>query len=288
MKPFLFLLFFIIALQNTFAQCTTGNCKDGNGTYNYGWCVYSGEFKNGKPEGKGVMKYDDYTYNGEFKNGLEDGTGEIVNKDGSKENVVYSAGVKTVSGLVKVDEKDYKPLGLDKNCLSGNCINGYGTYQFPSGNKYTGNFIGYRFEGQGAFYFSNGDKFDGIFHNNEKSSGTYYYSIGATYKGTYDDKGNEYNGTVTSVTGISIPFVNGKAIIPPAVTNTDAGQEPQNTQPGKRERIKTTCYACNGTGKTSRTEDRSNYGAAQGGGREYSISARVYSTCSMCGGSGVH
>jgi hypothetical protein len=281
MKQFLTLVLLLIALQNNFAQCTTGNCTNGTGSYNYGWCVYSGEFKNGKPEGKGEMKYDDYTYSGQFKNGLEDGTGKIIKKDGTKENVQYAAGVKIISHLVKVEEKDYKPVGQDVNCISGNCITGYGTYQFSSGNKYTGNFKEYKREGQGTFYFANGEKFEGIFHNNLQTSGTYYYSIGATYTGTYDENGNEYNGTVTSSTGFKIPYINGHAIIPPppkivSNTNTTSGQSGTGVKP--------CCPICNCTGKTHTTIPGGAYTTDRYGNRTTVFGE--YSSCISCGGTG--
>jgi hypothetical protein len=285
-----YLIFILLAIaRQSFAQCILGNCSTGKGSFNYGWCLYNGEFKNGKPDGQGTMKYDDHSYTGTFAKGLEDGEGIYTNKDGTSEKVQYQAGVKIVIALQKIATADYKPLvAQDKNCLSGDCVTGFGTYQYPSGNKYTGNFNDYKREGKGVFYFTNGDKFDGIFHDNEKVNGTYSFSTGAKYKGTYDSRGIEYNGMITSVAGMSIPYVNGKPIIPPApkiaINTSNSGG--QNS--GPRERIKTTCSVCFGTGKTSRTEDWSNYGGAQGGNREYRSTARVYTSCYRCGGSGVN
>ncbi len=290
MKRAAIIILLTIAFGKMYPQCTSGNCIVGVGTYNFGWCIYTGEFKNGKPEGKGSMKYDDYTYTGHFSNGLEDGEGIITNKNGLSEKVTYEAGKKIVSALIKVPEKDYKPLVVQNvNCLSGDCITGYGTYQFPSGNKYTGNFKQYKREGQGTIYFANGDKYEGFFHDNEKTSGTYYFSTGAKYSGNYDSNGVEYNGTITSVTGMAIPYVNGKAIIPvapkiPVGADQRDSDGQQKAAPG---RIKMPCSVCFGTGKTSRTEDWSNYGAGQGGGREHYQLERVYSSCYKCHGSGV-
>ncbi|MEO6522092.1 MAG: hypothetical protein ABIN91_10470 [Mucilaginibacter sp.] len=291
MKAVTLLMLYMLAIGRLNAQCTSGNCTAGTGTYNYGWCIYTGEFKNSKPEGKGSMKYDDYTYAGHFANGLEDGEGVITHTDGSRETVTYLAGKKVTSVLSKVLEKDYKPIIVqDVHCLSGDCVTGYGTYQFPSGNKYTGMFNNRKREGKGIFNFVDGDKFEGGFHNNEKQSGTYSFSTGAKYTGDYDSNGLEYNGTITSVTGMAIPYVKGRAIIPPApkmpVGNYDLRGDTR-TASGPAQRIKMPCSVCFGTGKTSRTEDRSNYGGAQGGSREYTSMARVYSSCYKCHGSGV-
>ncbi len=90
----LLLISFLFLHVYSFAQCKNGDCNNGIGTYDFSWCVYSGEFKNGKPEGKGRMTYDDYTYKGDFINGLEDGVGTIINRNGTVENEKYKNGIK--------------------------------------------------------------------------------------------------------------------------------------------------------------------------------------------------
>ena len=69
------LVVLLFAVKLAGAQCKSGDCTTGKGVYDFGWCVYNGEFKNGKPDGHGTMKYDDYTYTGPFSNGVEDGQG---------------------------------------------------------------------------------------------------------------------------------------------------------------------------------------------------------------------
>lgn len=282
MKKIIVLIILIGIIKTALAQCTSGNCITGTGTYNYGWCVYTGDFKNGKPEGIGSMQYDDYTYKGTFVNGLEDGYGLIINKDGTRENARFTAGKKIISTLERVAPENYKALEIQNiKCLSGNCITGFGTFQFDSGGKYTGNFKDKRFEGQGKFLFANGDKFEGIFSNNEKVSGTYTYYTGAVYTGSYDSRGMEYNGTITSPTGYKIPYVNGKAIIPvaPAIPmGADLrGEQARSSAPSQR--IKMPCSVCFGSGVQRHVEDWSN-----------AISTHLVSVstpCYKCHGSGV-
>lgn len=246
MKKLLIISILVVKIV-AFSQCQKGNCINGNGTYDFGWCKYAGEFKNSKPDGKGTMKYDDYTYVGNFTNGLENGEGIITNNNGSIENVKYDNGVKQVYNLVKIAAKDYKPLVIqDINCISGDCINGFGTLQYPSGNKYVGSFKNYKLEGNGIFYFSNGERYEGLFKYNLFANGTYFFKIGATYKGTYDEKGLEFNGVITSVTGVSIPYVNGKPIIP--IKPEVAKAEKNNQSDSKKGGILTFCPACCGTG----------------------------------------
>ncbi len=207
------LLLALIVSLNARGQCVSGNCTSGKGKYDFGWCTYEGEFKNSKPEGLGKMVYSDYTYSGTFKEGVEDGDGNITYADGRRETVRYVGG-KKVEGPAKMAASEYKPIeGRYPRCISGDCNNGFGTYQFPSGNKYVGNFKNRAREGQGTFYFSNGEQFTGTFHDNNYSKGTYTFSTGATYTGTYDAQNNPLNGTVTAGSR-NVSISNGKAIIP--------------------------------------------------------------------------
>lgn len=215
---------FLLLGSCSFGQCLSGNCKDGKGKYDFGWCVYEGYFKNERPDGQGVMKYEDYTYTGSFKNGLEDGKGVILYNNGRKEEVTYSSGKKLEVNPPPLKEGAYQPLaGHDEHCLSGDCNNGFGTYEFPSGNKYTGNFKDRKREGEGTFYFANGERFSGIFHNNNFSNGTYVFSSGASYTGTYDAFGQALNGVASMGTN-RVTIAGGKPIIPkpPQATNNTA------------------------------------------------------------------
>lgn len=236
MKHLLFFFIGCLIYFNTTAQCVSGNCENGKGKFDFGWCTYEGTFKNGKPDGEGTMVYDDYTYVGHFANGIEDGKGVITyKKDGRKEYVAYVSG-KKVEALQKVNKGEWKDLDIQNvNCKEGNCNTGFGTYIFPSGNKYVGDFVNQKREGKGTFYFADGEKFEGAFHDNEKASGTYTFKSGYTYTGTYTSDGAEYNGTVTGPGDMSLPYVNGKAVIPVrpkttyATTNNNANKKTTST-----------------------------------------------------------
>ena len=208
----LLLCFLTAASIHASAQCLSGNCQDGKGRYDFGWCEYEGEFKSGKADGAGRMKYSDYTYTGHFSKGVEDGSGEIAYTDGRRESVTYLNGGKRVnpkaaaSGFQQV-------VGHDAACISGDCNNGFGTYQHPSGNKYTGSFKGGAREGTGTFFFANGEQLAGSFHNNYCNNGTYTFASGATNTGTYDAAGNPLNGMVQAGSR-RVTVSNGKALIP--------------------------------------------------------------------------
>jgi hypothetical protein len=70
----------ILILQSVFlhAQCLSGDCVNGKGTYqslNRGW-KYIGQFTKGNPNGKGKMTFQDGRYyEGEFLNGKFHGQG---------------------------------------------------------------------------------------------------------------------------------------------------------------------------------------------------------------------
>lgn len=57
------------------------------------------------------------------------------------------------------------PIFLSAQCTSGNCTNGKGTFQYPSGAKYVGDFKDGRMHGQGICYYSNKSKYQGAWEN---------------------------------------------------------------------------------------------------------------------------
>ncbi len=48
-------------------------------------------------------------------------------------------------------------------CIKGDCINGYGTYTWASGNKYVGEYKDGKRHGQGTLTFADGTVYKGIF-----------------------------------------------------------------------------------------------------------------------------
>ena len=230
MRRIIYLLALLLVMQKATAQCKGGDCNNGKGVYDFGWCIYNGEFKDGKPEGTGTMKYDDYSYTGSFKNGVEDGQGVITYKNGKVENVIYSNGVKSSAGPAKVAAADWKELkGTDPGCIRGICETGFGTYKFPSGNVYTGNFVSRQRQGNGKMVFSNGDILEGTFNRNEIVEGTYTFNNGCRFTGRWNNQGEMYNGTWYSVNGMPVKMVNGQ-VIPPEPTAEQIANLPRGAQ----------------------------------------------------------
>jgi hypothetical protein len=212
------LIALLFSLQYAHGQCKSGDCTNGKGVYDFGWCVYNGEFKDGKPSGKGTMKYDDYTYTGSFSNGVEDGQGVITYKTGKTEDVLYSNGVKQKTGPAKVAPGDYKEIkGTNAGCINGDCETGFGTFKFPGGNVYTGSFVDEIRQGKGTMAFANGDVLEGNFRNNAIVTGTYKFNNGCRFTGTWDSKGNMYDGMYYNPVGTAVRLANGQVIPPEPV-----------------------------------------------------------------------
>lgn len=68
-------------------------------------------------------------------------------------------------------------------CISGDCVNGVGTWKWESGAIYTGEFQNGTRNGYGQYVFSNGDKYTGEWQNNERHGyGVYTYNDRSGYK----------------------------------------------------------------------------------------------------------
>lgn len=176
----------------TFAQCISGDCKNGFGKYDFGFAIYEGNFMAEKPNGKGTMDYGNgEKFVGNFKNGAEDGDG-ILYKNNVAKNVRYTNGkmqlktdnVVLVGNIPKID-----------GCVVGNCYNGFGIVKFDSGNRYEGNFVYGIKSGDGKFYFAQGNTFSGNFKDDIYTDGLFYYAKEqVSFTGNYNDDGTPKSG----------------------------------------------------------------------------------------------
>lgn len=88
-------------------------------------------------------------------------------------------------------------ISVSAQCISGDCRNGVGTYKYPSGARYTGNFKNGEIHGVGVCYYTDGSKYQGEWKNRfPDGKGTKTYADGTTRSGQWrtgkpvDDKGN--------------------------------------------------------------------------------------------------
>ncbi len=82
-------------------------------------------------------------------------------------------------------------------CLKGNCHTGIGTYRYPSGAIYTGDFLNGKIHGTGILRFSNGDKYKGMWKEHYRTGyGELYTKSGDVFKGNFLKNHFEGKGTM--------------------------------------------------------------------------------------------
>ena len=87
---------------------------------------------------------------------------------------------------------------LKRGCISGNCINGKGTYFYEDGNKYDGEWKNDKMEGRGTYTWKGGDRYTGKYRNNKREGhGIYFYENGNKYVGEW--KKGKKNGLGTQI-----------------------------------------------------------------------------------------
>ncbi len=144
------------------AQCISGNCQNGTGTYRYASnSKYTGQFQNSLRHGKGKMTYQDGNiYEGPFVHGK---------KSGENGAMTFAANGDKYVGQWQSDQP-----------------NGKGKYYFFTKERYEGDFVNGTFEGQGTMYYPDGARFVGGWSKNRKNgSGIFYAADGREKRGTW-------------------------------------------------------------------------------------------------------
>jgi hypothetical protein len=284
-------ILFLFGAFATTAQCLQGDCVNGSGTFDFGYAVYTGSFKDGKPNGTGTMDYGNgEKYIGGFENGVEHGAGEL-HKKGVVHNVLYRHG--------KL-ESEAKIVGGNapkiEGCRSGSCYTGNGEMQYPSGNTYVGNFENGLRQGQGKFRFVSGNTFTGTFDRDVPTIGSFYYAReGVTFTGEVNANCEPQTGDYyypSNEATVSIQNGSITKIVNPRADRLKAemaeAEEAQKAYP---------CSRCNGTGisgysRVSVTNTIENVGFDRYMNGRYTTTTRYGETrfpdiCTECGGKGV-
>jgi len=90
----------------------------------------------------------------------------------------------------------FVPSSLQAECISGDCYNGTGTYTWPDGQRYVGEFRDGKLHGTGTYTWPDGTKYVGEYRDNKRSRGTLTWPDGRRYEGEFwDDKRSR--GTLT-------------------------------------------------------------------------------------------
>ncbi|MEO7975599.1 hypothetical protein [Flavobacterium sp.] len=290
------IILLLLTQIQSFAQCLSGNCQNGFGKYDFGFAIYEGNFKSGKPNGQGTMDYgggDKFV--GNFSNGQEDGEGQLYKKN-IPQAVTY------INGKVKVREVQ-KSIGANaptiEGCLQGDCYNGFGKIKFPSGNSYEGNFVYGVREGQGKFVFASGNILTATFKDNQPVQGSFFYfNEDTTFQGSFNSDGTPKSGDYKyPINKATVTIVNG------VITNIDnpvAREADEKAEEQKTGKSCTKCGGkgmCQGTAYAQATESyytvntyRSNgslYSSSDGNvGRKTTMVTPPPSRCSECNGTG--
>ena len=73
-------------------------------------------------------------------------------------------------------------------CIKGDCGSGVGTYSYPDGSVYVGQWKNDQFNGQGTFTYSDGSVYVGQWKNGQRNGqGVYTTSSGSRYKGQWEN-----------------------------------------------------------------------------------------------------
>ena len=93
-------------------------------------------------------------------------------------------------GVFSVAAADLPNCSSDTNVRRHNC---FGTFTFPSGEKYVGGFKSDKYDGQGTFTFPSGEKYVGGFKNDKyDGQGTLTYADGSVKDGLWKDDRFQY------------------------------------------------------------------------------------------------
>lgn len=89
------------------------------------------------------------------------------------------------------------PVFAAQSGCEGNCDYGTGTYSFPNGDRYEGEWRNTTRHGRGTYYFAIGSRYEGDWHYGEiHGRGTMYYADGARYEGEWKDGDFDGQGTL--------------------------------------------------------------------------------------------
>jgi hypothetical protein len=210
------LIILIFGLQINAQQkgCISGDCDNGYGTWVYdNGDKYEGSWVNKKMHGAGTYYYKNGDlYKGDFRDNKLEGTGTFTSVKGDKytgeyvnnlaegEGTYYYANGKVEQGLWLKGQ--YAGNSDKKGCVSGDCVNGKGTYIFDNGEKYIGDIKNGQREGKGTYYFGSGEWYSGDWSKNQRNGqGINYFPDGEKYEGNWKNDLRHGYGTHTYLDG---------------------------------------------------------------------------------------
>ncbi len=89
-----------------------------------------------------------------------------------------------------------------QGCTKGNCFNGFGTYKYGDGSRYTGDFKTGKRHGKGIYYYGNNNKYMGEWFNDKREGeGKLAFGNGDVYTGNFKANRIEGQGSMDFKTG---------------------------------------------------------------------------------------
>lgn len=167
------------------AQCISGNCKNGKGTYQYeSGAKYTGEFHNGKIEGKGSLYFSNgNVYTGDWVNMYREGKGKMKYASGEVYTGEFKKSKCSGEGTITYTNGDRYAGSWDADAP-----NGTGTYYYSDGDRYVGNFVNGKYDGEGTMFYKNGATYSGHWKNNQKDGqGLFVKTDGTKIAGLWDN-----------------------------------------------------------------------------------------------------
>ena len=126
---------------------------------------YTGELKNGTFHGIGKFSNkNDMEYQGEFKEGKMDGTGRLIYRNKKEYKGEFKEGNKNGYGFIKWSSGEKYEGEWEDDTFK------FGTYYWPNGNVFLGNFKNSSINGMGTFYIASlGTIETGLWENGKRS-----------------------------------------------------------------------------------------------------------------------
>lgn len=79
-------------------------------------------------------------------------------------------------------------IGFGQNCLSGDCVNGYGIMKYTDGSRYIGEFVDSKRYGEGVLHLTNGTKYVGSWKNDSRTGeGRIYFGDNLRTSGYWEN-----------------------------------------------------------------------------------------------------
>ncbi len=168
-----------LIVPNKQIGCISGNCNTGIGTFLYkdGRKLFA-RFQSGQPIEQVVC----YSTNGEKY------IGQWKDDDRSDYGICYTENGEIQSGLWNgsIFLGELKTSKIQKGCVSGNCIQGEGTYIYPDETRYNGSFLNNLANGFGICYYADGEIYIGEWKNHTfNGKGTMYFNDGTIIEGDW-------------------------------------------------------------------------------------------------------